>query len=259
MQFVQGPDFPTGGLIMGTGGIMDAYRTGRGSIRMRAVAEIEESTKGGDRSSSPSCRTRSGPNSVLTKIKELVDAPRSSRASSDANEESAGDDTRIVITLKRDAPALIILNNLYKRTPLQTSFAVNTVALVDGVPRTLNLQRRACRTTSTTRSRSSPGGPSTGCDKARERAHIVEGLLKALDMIDEIIADHPGVRRQGRGPRRAAWRRRSSSPRSRPSTSSTCSSHRLTRLGRANLEEEMARAPGDASPSSRRSSATGPC
>ncbi len=138
MQFVTGPDFPTGGLIMGRAGIMDAYRTGRGSIRMRAQADIEESTRGGDKIIISKLPYQVGPNSVLSKIKELVNA-RELDGIADANEESAGDETRIVITLKRDAPALIILNNLYKRTPLQTSFSVNTVALVDGVPRTLNL------------------------------------------------------------------------------------------------------------------------
>ncbi len=186
MQFVTGPDFPTGGLIMGRAGIMDAYRTGRGSIRMRAQADIEESTRGGDKIVISKLPYQVGPNAVLSKIKELVNA-REIDGIADANEESAGDETRIVITLKRDAPALIILNNLYKRTPLQTAFSVNTVALVDGVPRTLNLAQvlgyyvdhQAEVVTRRSEFR---------LDKANKRAHIVVGLIRALDLIDEIIA-----------------------------------------------------------------------
>ena len=122
MAHVKGPDFPTGALIMGRAGIMDAYRTGRGSIRMRAVAEIEESTRGGDKIVISELPYQVGPNSVLSKIKELV-ATKEIEGISDANEESSGNDTRIVITLKRDAPGLVILNNLYKRTPMQTTFS----------------------------------------------------------------------------------------------------------------------------------------
>ena len=137
---VKGPDFPTAGLILGRAGILDAQRTGRGSIRMRARAEIEESGgKRGDRIVVTELPYQVGPRTVLAKISELV-AAKEIEGIADANDESSGGETRIVITLKRDAPALIILNNLYKRTPLQTSFGVNTVALVDGVPRTLNLR-----------------------------------------------------------------------------------------------------------------------
>ncbi|MCU1351031.1 MAG: gyrA [Acidimicrobiales bacterium] len=186
IQFVQGPDFPTGGLIMGRSGIYDAYRTGRGSIRMRALAEIEESSKGGDRIVITQLPYQVGPNTVLAKIKELVDT-KEIEGISGLNDESAQGKTRIVVTLKRDAPGLIILNNLYKRTPLQTSFAVNTVALVDGVPRTLNLRDVLAHYIAhqveviTRRSE-------YRLDRAQKRAHIVEGLLKALDLIDEIIA-----------------------------------------------------------------------
>ena len=140
MQFVKGPDFPTGGLIMGRSGILDAYRTGKGSIRLRGVAEIEEGQRS-DRIVVTSLPYQVSPNALLTKIKDLVDT-RELEGIADLNDESSGKTgMRIVIKLKRDAPALVILNNLYKRTPLQTSFAVNTVALVDGVPRTLNLPR----------------------------------------------------------------------------------------------------------------------
>jgi DNA gyrase subunit A len=236
MQFVQGPDFPTGALILGKGGIMDAYRTGRGSIRLRAVAEIEESARGGDRIVISELPYQVGPNAVLTKISELVSS-REIDGIADANEESAGDQTRIVITLKRDAPALVILNNLYKRTPLQTSFAVNTVALVDGVPRTLNLQQALSHYIDhqveviTRRSE-------YRLAKARARAHIVEGLLKALDMIDEIIATI-----RASDDKAAAIEALMAKP---FEFSEEQANHildmtlsRLTRLGRAQLEEEM--------------------
>jgi DNA gyrase subunit A len=236
MQHVKGPDFPTGALIMGRAGIMDAYRTGRGSIRMRAVAEIEESTRGGDKIIVTELPYQVGPRQVLAKISELV-ANKELEGISDANDESSGGKTRIVITLKRDAPALIILNNLYKRTPLQTSFGVNTVALVDGVPRTLNLREVLFHYLEhqvdviTRRSE-------YRLRKAKERAHIVEGLIKALDLIDEIIAtiraseDKDDARNKLQA---------------MPFEFSEVQAeyildmqlHRLTRLGRAQLEEEM--------------------
>ncbi|NLD78081.1 MAG: DNA gyrase subunit A [Acidimicrobiales bacterium] len=236
MQFVQGPDFPTGALIMGRAGIMDAYRTGRGSIRMRAVAEIEESTKGGDKIVITELPYQVGPNSVLSKIKELV-ATKEIEGISDANEESSGDDTRIVITLKRDAPGLVILNNLYKRTPLQTTFSVNTVALVDGVPRTLNLRDALFHYLEhqveviTRRSE-------FRLKKARDRAHIVEGLIKALDLIDEIIATI-----RASADKAAAREALQGSPFEFTEIQAEyildMQLHRLTRLGRAQLEEEM--------------------
>jgi len=185
MAFVKGPDFPTGALIMGRQGIIDAYRTGRGSIRLRAVAEIEEG-KRNDTIVVTQLPYQVSGSQVLAKIKDLVDA-REIDGIADMNNASSGDDTRLEIKLKGGAPALVILNNLYKRTPLQTNFAVNTVALVDGVPRTLNLvqalqayidhQEEVIRRRSEYR-----------LQKARDRAHIVEGLIKAIDMIDAIIA-----------------------------------------------------------------------
>ncbi|MCU1369091.1 MAG: gyrA [Ilumatobacteraceae bacterium] len=236
MQFVKGPDFPTGGQILGRSGLIDAYRTGRGSVRMRAVCEIEESSRGGDKIVVTELPYQVGPRKVLARISELV-RDKEIEGISDANDESSGGKTRIVITLKRDAPALIILNNLYKRTDLQTSFGVNTVALVDGVPRTLNLYQVLFHYVEhqvdviTRRSE-------YRLRKARERAHIVEGLIKALDLIDEIIrtirasADKEDARNQ----LQAA-----------PFEFSEVQAeyildmqlHRLTRLGRAQLEEEM--------------------
>jgi DNA gyrase subunit A len=185
MAFVTGPDFPTGGLILGRAGILDAYRTGRGSIKMRAKAEIEE-RKNGTFIVVTELPYQASPNAILTKVAELAES-KELDGIADANNESSGNDTKIVFKLKRDANANVVLNNLYKYTPLQTSFGVNMVALVDGVPRTLNLAQMLSAYIDhqveviTRRSQ-------FRLDKAQARAHIVEGLIKALDMIDEIIA-----------------------------------------------------------------------
>jgi DNA gyrase subunit A len=187
MQFVKGPDFPTGGLIMGRAGIMDAYRTGKGSIRIRARTDIVEGTgRQRDRIVVTEMPYQASISATATKIKELVET-RQIEGIADVNDESAGGNTRLVIELKKDAPALVILNNLFKHTPLQTNFAVNTVALVDGVPRTLNLvqllQAYVDHQVDVIRRRSQ-----FRLDKARKRAHLVEGLLKAINVIDEVIA-----------------------------------------------------------------------
>src|SRR4051812_45048866 len=184
MRFVKGPDFPTGALILGRAGIIDAYRTGRGSIRMRARAQIEE-TRTGSQIVVTELPYQASPAAIQTKIADLVNS-RELDGIRNIDDLSAGVDTKIVIELKRDANANVVLNNLFKHTPLQTSFGVNMVALVDGVPRTLNLaqmltayvehQVEVIRRRSEFRLR-----------KARDRAHVVEGLLRALDMIDEII------------------------------------------------------------------------
>ncbi|MEY4371977.1 MAG: gyrase subunit [Actinomycetota bacterium] len=186
MQFVKGPDFPTGGFIMGRAGIIDAYRTGRGSVKMRAKATIEEGKRGGFQIIVTQMPYQVSGSAVLSRIQELVDGGELDGIA-DANDASASGKTNLVITLKRDANANVVLNNLYKLTQLQTSFGVNMVALVDGVPRTLNLaqmlhgyvahqveviERR-------TRFR---------LDKAQNELHIQEGLMKALNVIDEVIA-----------------------------------------------------------------------
>jgi DNA gyrase subunit A len=189
MQFVKGPDFPTGGLIMGRAGIMDAYRTGRGSVKMRAKASIEESNKRGaamqivvsELPYQASCT------SIAGRIQELVDGGDLDGIS-DVNDESSGSaGTRLVVTLKRDANPNVVLNNLFKLTQLQSSFAVNMVALLDGVPRTLNLvqalQAYIDHQIEVIRRRSEHR-----LAKAQARAHIVEGLIRALDVIDQIIA-----------------------------------------------------------------------
>jgi DNA gyrase subunit A len=236
MQFVKGPDFPTGGYILGRAGIVEAYRTGRGSIRMRAAAEIEEGKRGAQIVVT-AIPYQTSITAIATRIKELVES-RELEGISDLNNDSAQGRTKLTIKLKRDANANVVLNNLYKHTPLQTSFGVNMVALVDGVPRTLNLaqalsayvdhQLEVVRRRSEFRLR-----------KAQERAHIVEGLLRALDMIDQIIA----LIRASED-RDAASTGLMAEP---FSFSEEQANHildmtlaRLTRLGRARLEGELA-------------------
>jgi DNA gyrase subunit A len=185
MKFVTGPDFPTGAMILGRAGIAECYRTGRGSIRMRATAEIEEEPNGGQRILVSQLPFQTSVEAIGAKIHDLVNERRIEgiRAVTDL---SAGDTVGLVIDLKRDANAQVVLNQLYKHTPMQTNFAANMVALVDGVPRMLDL-RRALEVyvehqveVITRRSEYRLG-------KARDRAHILEGLLKALDAIDAII------------------------------------------------------------------------
>ena len=188
MQFVHGPDFPTGGFIMGRAGIMEAYRTGRGSVKMRARATIEESSRRGAPMEivvtqlpyQASCKAIAG------RIQELVDAG-DLEGIADVNDNSAGGKTSLVITLRRDANPNVVLNNLFKQTQLQTSFAVNMVALVDGVPRTLNLvqalQGYIAHQVEVITRRSQ-----YRLDKARRDEEIQEGLLRALNVIDEVIA-----------------------------------------------------------------------
>jgi DNA gyrase subunit A len=186
MQFVLGPDFPTGALIMGRSGIHDAYRTGRGSIRMRAVAEIDEDAKGGQRIIVTEVPYQTSVESIGSKIEELV-RERRIEGIRDARNESSRAGTRLVIDLKRDANAQVVLNQLYKHTPMQTSFGVIMLALVDNVPRVLNLAEvlnaYVAHQVDVVRRRTE-----FRLRKARDRAHIVEGLLRALDMLDEVIA-----------------------------------------------------------------------
>ncbi len=186
MKFVLGPDFPTGALILGKAGIMDAYRTGRGSVKMRAVAEIEEGKRDSQRIVVTEVPYQTSVEVIGQKIAELVNERRI-EGIRDIRNESSGDSVRLVVDLKRDANAQVVLNQLYKHTQMQSNFPVHMLALVDGVPRLLNLaqalsvyvehQLDVVSRRSQYRLR-----------RAQERAHIVEGLLRALDMIDEIIA-----------------------------------------------------------------------
>ncbi|MCB9381824.1 MAG: DNA gyrase subunit A [Acidimicrobiaceae bacterium] len=186
MQFVKGPDFPTGGSILGRAGILDAYRTGRGSIKMRATATIEEGRRGQMQIVVTELPYQTSCSAIAGRIQELVDSGDLDGIA-DVNDGSAGGKTNLVVTLKRDANANVVLNNLYKLTQLQTSFPVNMVALVHGVPRTLNLvqalegyvEHQVDVITRRTQFR---------LDKAKRREHILEGRIKALNVIDEIIA-----------------------------------------------------------------------
>ena len=186
LERVKGPDFPTGSLIVGQRGINDAYRTGRGLITMRAVVEVEEIQN-------RTCLVISqlpyqvNPDNLALKIAELVNNGKLQGIADLRDDSSSRTGMRIIVVLKKDAVAKVVLNNLYKHTQLQETFGANMLALVDGVPRTLTLdqfvthwiahqleiiQRR-------TRYR---------LRKAEERAHILRALLKALDALDEVIA-----------------------------------------------------------------------
>ena len=236
MQFVKGPDFPTGGQILGRQGILDAYRTGRGSIKMRAVAEIEDG-RDATRIVVTEIPYQTSIPVISQKIDDLVRAGEVDGIA-EVLDSSAGKKTRLVIRLKRDANAHVVLNKLYKHTPLQTNFAVNMLALVDGVPRTLNLaqvlthyvahQVEVVRRRSEFRLR-----------KAEARAHIVEGLLRAIDMLDAVIA---AIRASE--DRAAARTALMTAPFSFTEEQANhildMTLGRLTRLGRSELEEEMA-------------------
>ena len=187
MERIKGPDFPTAGLIVGRDGIEQAYRTGRGSVRMRAVVEVEEDAKGRTILVVTELPYQVNPDNL---IESIAGQHRDGKLAgiAEINDESSDRiGMRIVITLKRDAVAKVVLNNLYKHTQLQYSFGVNMLAIVDGVPRTLRLDqvvRNYVRhqievIVRRTRYR---------LRKAEERAHILRGYVKALDALDEVIA-----------------------------------------------------------------------
>ena len=186
MSFIKGPDFPTGALILGRAGIMDAYRTGKGSVKMRAVAEIDETKSGREQIVVTELPYQSSPNSILNRVAELVKSGELTGVTN-ANDESAKGKIRIVFELGRDANSHVVMNNLFKLTALQSTFSCNMVALVDGVPRTLNLlqflQHYIDHQVEVITRRSN-----FRLEKARADAHIQEGLHKALNVIDEIIA-----------------------------------------------------------------------
>jgi DNA gyrase subunit A len=186
MEHVKGPDFPTGAQILGRSGIIDAYQTGRGSVKMRAKASIEESKGGGYEILVTELPYQTSCSSIAGRIQELVDAG-DLEGIRDVNDGSAGGKTNLVISLKRDANANVVLNNLFKMTQLQSSFSVNMVALVKGVPRTLNL-RTALEGYVDHQIEVVTRRSQYRLQKARDREHIVEGLIKALNVIDEIIA-----------------------------------------------------------------------
>lgn len=194
MQWIKGPDFPSGGMIMGTEGIIEAYTTGRGSIPQRGVATIEQTGKGNKMAIAiTSLPYMVGPEAFTKRVAELVRSERLTGIS-DVNDETDRSGLRVVVELKRDAHPEVVLNNLYKHTQLQQSFPVNTLALVpdpgkpgtNGQPMTLELKallqqfinHRVDVITRRTR---------YDLRKAQEKAHILEGYLKALEKIDEVI------------------------------------------------------------------------
>ena len=185
MHYVKGPDFPTGGIIQGRQGIKDAFETGRGRIVIRSKTEIEVSDSGRETIVVTEIPYMVNKREMIEKIAELVESKRIEGISY-INDETTMKGVRIVIRLKKDANANVVLNTLFKYTPLQSSFSVNNVALVNGRPRTLNLKQlikyfvRHRHEVILRRTR-------FDLDKAQKRAHILEGLLKALDVIDEII------------------------------------------------------------------------
>ena len=186
MERVKGPDFPTAGMIVGDSGIRDAYTTGRGSIRMRGVTEIEE------------VGTRQvivitelpynvNPDNFISGIAEQVAAGKMTGISKIEDESSDRVGMRIVVTLKRDAVPRVVLNNLYKHSPLETNFSANMLSLVDGVPRTLRLDQML-RYYVAHQIEVIVRRTQFRLDEAEKRAHILRGLVKALDMLDEVIA-----------------------------------------------------------------------
>ncbi|WP_414690786.1 DNA gyrase subunit A [Nocardioides sp.] len=187
IERIKGPDFPNGALIVGRDGIEQAYRTGRGSITQRAIIEVDEDKSGRTVLVITDLPYMVNPDNLLVKIAELADAGKVQGIADVRNETSSRVGQRIIVVLRRDAVARVVLNNLLKHTELQTNFSANMLALVDGVPRTLTIdqfisnwvehQIDVIRRRTEFRLR-----------KAEERAHILRGLVKALDMLDEVIA-----------------------------------------------------------------------
>ena len=187
IERVKGPDFPTRALIVGRRGIEEAYRTGRGSITMRAVVTVDEYRRGRTCLVVTELPYQVNPDNLAAKIAELVRDGRVNGISELRDETSGRTGQRLVIVLKRDAVAKVVLNNLYKHTQLQETFGANMLALVDGVPRTLRLDQLV-RHWVTHQIEVVVRRTRYLLRKAQERAHIVRALLKAIDRIDEVIA-----------------------------------------------------------------------
>ncbi len=185
MHYVKGPDFPTGGIIQGRQGIRDAFETGRGRIVIRSKTEIDVSDSGRETIVVTEIPYMVNKREMIEKIAELVETKKVDGISY-INDETTMKGVRIVIKLKKDANANVVLNMLYKYSPLQSSFSVNNVALVNGRPRTLNL-KQMIKYFVRHRHEVILRRTKFDLEKARKRAHILEGLLKALDVIDEII------------------------------------------------------------------------
>ncbi len=187
MARIQGPDFPGGGLIVGRRGIEDAYRTGRGSVIMRAVMELEEDSSGRQRIAITQLPYMCNPDNLATKIAELVNSGRLTGISDIRDDTSARTGLRLVIVMKRDAQPRVVMNNLYKHTALQDTFGCNMLALVDDVPRILRLDQFIAQWVKhqieVIRRRTA-----FQLADAEKRAHLDRGLVKALNMLDEVIA-----------------------------------------------------------------------
>ncbi len=185
MQYVKGPDFPTGGIIQGRQGIKDAFETGRGRIVIRSKTDIEVSESGRETIVVTEIPYMVNKREMIEKIAELVENKKIEGISY-INDETTMKGVRIVIKLKKDANSNVVLNTLFKYTPLQSSFSVNNVTLVNGRPRTLNL-KDLIKYFVKHRHEVILRRTKFDLDKAQKKAHILEGLLKALDVIDEII------------------------------------------------------------------------
>jgi DNA gyrase subunit A len=188
MKHLKGPDFPTGGFILGTAGIREAYASGKGRVRIQARAHVEPLKQGKEAivvTELPYMVKKGGDGGLIQKIADLVHEKKIPEIS-DLRDESDKRGMRLVIELKRDAIPKVVLNKLYKHTPMQTTFGVNMVALVDGVPRTLSLREaieayvRHQREVIVRRTKFE-------LSEKERRAHILEGLLVALDNLDEVI------------------------------------------------------------------------
>ncbi len=187
LERIKGPDFPTSSLIVGRAGIEQAYRTGRGSVQMRAVVEIDEDNKGRTCLAISELPYQVNPDNLALKIAELADSGRVQGIADVRDDSSSRTGQRLVVVLKREAVARVVLNNLFKHTELQTNFSANMLALVDGVPRTLTLDQFVSHWVThqieviqrRTRYRLA---------EAERNAHIYRGLAKALDALDEVIA-----------------------------------------------------------------------
>lgn len=185
LKVIKGPDFPTGATILGKAGIRAAYMTGKGKLRLRSTTEIETTSTGKEKIIVTEIPYQVNKSRMIEKIAELV-KDKKIEGISDINDESDRNGIRVVIECKKDANANIILNKLYKYSQLQENYSINFLCIVDGVPRTLNLKEllqhylKHQQDVVTRRTK-------FDLEKASKRAHIVEGLLKALDFIDEII------------------------------------------------------------------------
>ena len=186
MQYIKGPDFPTGGLIMGRQGIIDAYTTGRGRVVIRAKTDIEVNDRGQETIVVTEIPYMVNKKEMLERIASMVE-DKKIEGITYMNDETSREGVRVIFRVKQGANTNVVLNTLFKYTPLQSSFAINNVALVKGRPRTLSLKEIIANFVDF-RHEVVVRRTKFDLDKAQKRAHILEGLLKAIDIIDEIIA-----------------------------------------------------------------------